>query len=92
MQQLLAPDALLTDLATLDVVDVDLEGQVLPNWRFFDEMLYVSADKRWSYRDAAWAVIASRARRAGIRDQVDVDGLTEALARFLPWSLRPPTG
>lgn len=88
MQQLLAPDPVLTDLASLDVVDVDLEGQVLPNWRFFDEMLYVAADKKWCVRDAAWAVIASRARRLGVRDRVDVDMLTEALAKFLPWAMR----
>lgn len=92
MQQTLAQDPLVTDLAALDVVDVALEGQVLPNWRFFDEVLYVAADKRWSFRDAAWAVIASRARRHGVRDRVDVDALVEALARFLPWAMRGGSG
>jgi hypothetical protein len=88
VQQLLAQDSVLTDLASLDVIDVGLEGQVLPNWRFFDEVLYVAADKHWSFRDACWAVIASRARRLGVRDQVDVDGLVEAFSKFLPWAMR----
>ena len=88
MQQLLAHDPVVTDLAGLDVIDFGLDGQLLPNWHFFDEVLYIAADKKWTFRDAAWAVIASRARRAGVRDQVDVDRLVDALAKFLPWTMR----
>lgn len=86
--QLLAQDSVLADLARLDVIDVGLDGQALPNWHFFDEALYVAADKKWSFRDACWAVIASRARRAGVRDAIDVDKLVDALAKHLPWTMR----
>lgn len=88
MQPLLAPDADLAALAQLDAVDIGLEGQPTPNWRFVDEVVYVAAARRWAFRDAVWGVLASRARQAGLRDALDIDALTEAVARLLPWSMR----
>lgn len=88
MQPLLAPDGDLAALAQLDAVDIGLEGQPTPNWRFIDEVVYVAAARRWTFRDAVWGVLASRARQAGLRDALDIDALTEAVARLLPWSMR----
>lgn len=88
MQTVLADDADIAALAQLDAVDVGLEGQPTPNWRFVDEVVYVAAARRWAFREAVWGVLASRARQAGLREAVDVDALTEAMARFLPWSMR----
>ena len=88
MQPLLAPDAELAALAQLDAVDVGLDGQPTPNWRFIDEVVYVAGARKWAFREAVWGVLASRARQAGLRDALDIDALTEAVARFLPWSMK----
>lgn len=88
MQSVLAPDGDLAALAQLDAVDIGLEGQPMPNWRFVDEVVYVAAARKWAFREAVWGVLASRARQAGLRGSLDIDALTEAIARFLPWSMR----
>lgn len=88
MQSAVQMDDAVAELARLDVVDIGLDGQVLPNWLFFDETILVCTRHKWSFRDAAWSVIASRAHRAGRRHEVDVDTLVAALTDFLPRGMR----
>lgn len=84
-------DARILDLARLDALDVSLEGHVHPNWGFVDEVFFACQSHGWAPRMAAWAVLASRARRAGLREALDIDGLVEALARHMPVAMRVAT-
>lgn len=80
-------DPVHADLVLLDAVaGPDLASAAI-TWGFLDEALRAARDHRWTFSMAVWSVLASRARRAGVREQVDVDAMTAAIMRRLPASL-----
>lgn len=83
MKDVLA-DARVADLARLDVIDLGASGELLLNTSFVDEVLAAVFRFGWRPRDAVWAVVASRARKAGVRETCDVDALAAVVSRLLP--------
>lgn len=86
-------DPVLADLAHLEVLTgasgVGAEGLA---WAFVDEVLYAMRDHAWDAPTAIWAVLASRARRAGLRDAMDIDLMAQRVLEKLSRTSRALSG
>jgi len=82
----LTPDDALLTLAQLDAIDLAIDSPPAPNWRFLDEVFAACEQFSWTFDVAAYAILSSRLRNAGL--DLDASGLVARLLLFLPSTQR----